>query len=302
METIELVKSIPELLNQGLKVYYTLKDDVQKALGLKAYAEHMSHITQILKEVNQHLDENEREIARKLDEAYDLSQKGMEKATVVVSVIREQSNALALVLSDTVPGAKHDKLWAACQYFSGFAKDIEVKVNEAQDVLREASSKLYSTRNDIRSIIKTLERVQNNFIAERKAAEATTRAGAYTGALAGLIAGPIGLIISYSIAAGVTEGLTIPQIEADFANQREIISGYIDGFENMYSETEALQKSLDTKRQQLIDIHGKLSASGSLAGNTASIASMPTLHFSTVRATAEELVKACDEFLKSLLQ
>ena len=300
METAELVKSLPELLKQGLKVYDTLKDDVQKALGLKAYAEHMSHITQILKEVNQHLDENEREITRKLDEAYNLSQKGMEKATVVVSVIREQSSALALVLSDTAPGAKHDKLWAACQYFSGFAKDIEVKVNEAQDVLREASSTLYSTRNDIRSIIKTLQRVQSTFIAERKAAEAATRAGAYTSALAGLIAGPLGLIISYAITAGVTEGLTIPQIEEDFANQREIISGYIDGFENMYSETEALQKSLDTKRKQLIDIHSKLSATGSLAGNTALVSSMPTLHFNTVRATAEELVKACDEFLKSL--
>ena len=299
MSTAALVQSIPSLLEQGLNVYNTLREEIQKALGLKAYAEHMTRITQTLKEVNKYLDENEQKIAKKLDEAYNLTQKGLEKATVVVSVIREQCSALSLVLSDVVPGQKYDKLWAACQYFSTFAKDIEVKVNEAQDALREASGELYSARNDIRSIIKTLKRVHEEYIEERKAAEAAARAGAYPSALAGLLAGPIGLIISFSIAAAVTEAHTIPKIEEDFANQRKIISGYIDGFENMYSETETLQKRLDEKRDQLIDIHAKLSATGSLAGNTA-LSAMPLLHFATVRSAVEDLQKACEEFLKSL--
>ena len=301
MSSAELAQSIPDLLEQGLNVYNTLREEIQKALGLKTYAEHMLQITQTLKEVNKYLDENERKIAKKLDEAYNLTQKGLEKATVVVSVIREQCNALSLVLSDVLPGEKYDKLWAACQYFSAFAKDIEVKVNEAQDALREASSELFSARNDIRSVIKTLKRVHEEYIVERKAAEANARAGAYPSALAGLLAGPIGLIISFSIAAAVTEGHTIPKIEKDFANQRKIISGYIDGFENMYSETEALQKRLDKKREQLIDIHAKLSATGSLAGGTA-LLSIPLVHFSTVRASVEDLKKACDEFLQSLQQ
>ena len=299
MSADELIKSMPELLKQGLEVYNTLKADMQKALGLKAYAKHLTHITRALKEINEHLDDKQQAIAKKLDKAYGLSQEGMEKATVVVSIIKTQCSALVELLSESNPGEKHDKLWSACQYFSGFAKEMDVKVNEAQDVLRKASHTLYSTQNDIRTIIDTLKRVQDNFIAEEKAAAAKVRTEAYTGAMAGLVAGPLGLIISYSIAAGVTEGLTIPNIEEDFANQQKTLDGYVDSFEEMQSETKDLQERLDTKRKQLIEIHSKLSTTGSLAGNSA-LKSMPMIHFNTVRQSAEGLVKACDKFLETL--
>ena len=299
MADTQLIESMPELLKSGLEIYNTLKADMERALGLKKYAEHLSHITQTLKEVNHHLNEQEREIVKKLNEAYAYSEEGLEKATVVVSVIREQTSALVLVLSDLVPGANHDKVWTACQYFSAFAEKMEAKVNEAQDALRKASQLLFASQNDIRSIVDTLKRVQDEFIAEKKAAKAKNRSEAYGGAAVGLIFGPIGLIISYSIAAGVTEGMSIPNIEADFAKQREVISGYITGFETMRSETNALQKELDGRRKKLIEIHAKLSATGVLAGNTA-LKAMPMIHFNTVRQTAEGLLAACDEFLATL--
>ena len=107
--------------------------------------------------------------------------------------------------------------------------------------------------------------------------------GAYLGALAGLVAGPCGLIVSYSIAAGITEGLTIAQIEADFERQRSTMAGYISGFENMYTETEELQKEIDTKRNRLID--AKLSTAATTTGMTEDtiVGALRKIHFSNVR-------------------
>jgi DNA repair exonuclease SbcCD ATPase subunit len=298
MSKAELVKALPELLKQGMEVYKSLKDDMSRALGLKKYAEHLSTIVQTFKEVNKYLDKGEKAIMEKLTTAHARAQEGMDKAAVVVTVIKEQSGALVSVLDPSAVGTDQEKMWAACQYFSSFAKDMEEKVKEAEDALREASNILEGAQNKLRSIVNTLERVQDQFVQEKKAAQAAARAEAYGGAAAGLVFGPIGLIISYSIAAGVTEGLSIPNIEKDFQAQRDTISGYIKGFEDMSAETKALQKKLDAKRKQLIDIHGKLSATGSLAG--IEMRSIAVLHFNLVRKNAQALVEACEKFLANI--
>lgn len=299
MANAEVIKNAPELLKRGLETYKNLKQDMQRALGLKQYAEHLQQITQVMKEVNQHLDSKEKELVGKLEEAYSLSEKGMDKATVVVSVIKEQGSILAQLLSRSGPGSDQEKMFAACASFSTFAKEVESKLTEAEDALRDASTKLMSTQNSINSIVNTLERVQNNFINEKKAAVAKQRAEAYGGAAAGLLFGPIGLIISYSIAAGVAEGLNIPEIEQDFKRQRDTISQYIKGFDDMHSETKALSATLKTKRDQLIAVHGKLSAAGSLAGQARLIRAIPLVYLPNIRMSVEALVKACEEFLKT---
>ena len=293
-----MIKAMPELLKQGLEVYNTLKDDMQKAMGLKQYAEHLSQIVQAFKEVNKYLDESEKAIIQKLTGAHDKAQEGLDKATVVVTVIKEQSNALASVLHPSGVGTDQEKMFAACQYFSSFAKDMEKKVEDAERALRDASNILEAAQNDLSSIVSTLKRVQDQFINEKKAAESKARAAAYGGAAAGLIFGPIGLIISYSIAAGVTEGLTIPDIEKDFETQRETITGYINGFKSMSAETKALQKKLDSKRKLLIDIHGKLSATATLTGTD--VKSIAVIHFDLVRKNAKALVEACEKFLANV--
>ena len=287
--------AIPELLKQGMEVYESLKDDMSRALGLQEYAEHLTRIVQSFKDVNEYLNESEKVVLGKLTAAHDKAQEGLDKASVVVTVIKEQSGVLVSVLEPSAEGTDQEKMWAACQYFSGFAKDMEGKVKEAEDALREASNILEGAQNELLSIVNTLKRVQDQFVREKQAAQASARAAAYGGAAAGLILGPIGLVISYSIAAGVTEGLTIPDIEADFAKQRQTISGYIEGFKKMSKETNELQEQLDAKRKQLIDIHGKLSTTGSLAG--ADIKLMSIKHFNLVRKNAEALVRACERFL-----
>ena len=294
----KLFQEMPDLLKQGLSIYESLKEKMQRALGFKEYAEQLSHITQALSGVNQHLDEKERAIVETLDEAYDVAQEAMRKATLVVSIIREQSNALVEILSEAMPFSGGYKMWSACMYFSGFAKEIESKVKEAEEALEKASKALFNSLDDIKSIIDTLKRVHDHFIAEKRAAEAHARAVAYGSAIVGLLAGPIGLVISYSIAAGVTEGLTIPQIEENFAQQREKMAGYISGFEKMYTETEELKKEIDEKLLLLIEIHGKLSTTGSMA-KTAATHQMPV---DIIRSVAEDLVQACDVFLGTLRQ
>ena len=298
MSEAELIQALPGLLKEGMKIYESLKDDMSRALGLKKYAEHLSNIVQTFKEVNEYLDDNEKAIMEKLTTAHARAQEGMDKAAVVVTVIKEQSGALVSVLDPSAVGTDQEKMWAACQYFSIFAKEMEEKVKEAEDALREASNILEGARNELLGIVKTLKRVQDLFVKEKEEAQAAAREEAYAGAAAGLIFGPIGLIISYSIAAGITEGLSVPNIEKDFQDQRDTISGYIKGFEDMSAETKALQEKLDAKRKQLIDIHGKLSTTGNLAGIP--VRSIPVLHFNLVRKNAQALVEACERFIANI--
>ena len=138
---------------------------------------------------------------------------------------------------------------------------------------------MFTSLDDIRLIIKTLERVQNEFLSQKRTAESHARGVACGSALAGLIGGSCGLIISYSITAGITEGVTIPQIKADFVKQQNIM--YISNFEKMYTNTEELHEELETKRRELIDIYSKLTTAGSLAFT---LNGMPLgIHFTLIR-------------------
>ena len=290
----DAIQALPNLLKEGLEVYKTLKDDMQRALGLKQYAEHLTNIVETFRKVNEYLNESEKAVLDKLNSAHRLAQEGLDKAAVVVTVIKEQSRTLVLVLDPSTTGTDQEKMFGACQYFATFAKAMEEKVKEAEDALREASDILHNAQSELTSIVNTLQRLQNQFIEERKKAEAEARREAYGGAAAGIILGPIGLILAYSIAAGVTEGHTIPEIEEDFKRQRKRMAGYIEGFEKMWEQTKELQEGLDGKRHKLIDIHGKLSATGALAETN--MTSIPLLHFDLIRKNAQALVDECERF------
>ena len=301
---LAVAKKLPELLKHGLKVYKTLKTDMEKALGLQEYAKKLEQINQVMDGVRKFLSEEEKNIADILVDAHDLTQKGLQKAVVVVNVIKSQSEALLGVLNPSITRTtkeQKDKLYMACVYFAQFAKDIEVKVIEAEDALLDASNKLYSARSKIVTITNTLKRIQDELVDEVKKAKAQQRAAAYGGAAVGLIAGPIGLIISYSVAAGITEGHTIKQLEKNFQEQRQKVDKYIDEFNNMKNETDSLKNSIDEKRAALTEIHGKLSATSSVAKTEWDvIESFATVHFNTVHDLAKDLCEACKAFLESV--
>jgi len=172
------------LLSKGMEVYLSLKGEMEKALGLKAYATKLQQINQTMDGVRQFLSESEKDIADVLSDAHHLSTEGLQKAVIVVSVIKEQSRTLISVLTPSTNDdqEKKDKMYAACLYFSEFAKAAEDKVNEAQEKLLAASNKLFDAKSKLGTVVATLKRVQDGFVEKAKEAIAHEQAVAYGGA------------------------------------------------------------------------------------------------------------------------
>jgi DNA repair exonuclease SbcCD ATPase subunit len=295
----KLKEPVSKLLKKGVEIFKSLAEDMKNAVQLKEYADQMAHITQVLKAVNEHLDDKEKKVGDLLNEAYKLSTKAMDDASNVVSVIKSQTSALVAILSPSVPGTDKQKMLTACKCYSKFAEKIESKVSDAEKSLRDASNKLQEAQNDIGGIVDTLETVHKDVIEEMKVKKAAQRAKAYGGAAAGAAGGLIGLIVSYSIAAGVTEGSSIPKIESAFAEQRQAVSDNIESFKQMQTKAKTLQQNIAAKKQELIDIRGQLSTLGSLTGNDEVLKDTFETMLPVIRDTGKTLVDACDRFLKN---
>ena len=291
-----IVKDLPELMKQGLKIYESLRDDMERALGLKQYADSLAELNLIMNGVIKYLDQEEKNIVKILVEANELTQRGMQKAIVVVSVIKSQCDVLLDVLQQNLPEEEQkDSFYTACMYFGAFAKDMEAKISEAENELVSASSKLYAARLKIITVTNTLERVHDTLSKEMEAAISKQRATAYGAAAAGAVLGLPGLIISYSIATGITEGKSVKDIRQQFKKQRNKISDYIKNFNTMKNDTDSLKASLDKKKDSLSEIHSKLSCVGTMTRMDA----IPRGHFDRVRTRVKMLHESCEAFLKS---
>ena len=218
-----IAEDLPDLLKQGLEIYKTVRDVMERALGLKQCADRLAELISIMNGVVNYLNQEEKSIVKILVEANDLTQMGMQKSIVVVSVIKSQCDLLLAVLQQDVPAEQQkERFYTACVYFGAFAKDIEAKVDEAENKLVSASNKLFEARLKIVTVVNTLERVHTMLVNELKEAIAGQREKAYGGAVAGILLGPIGLIISYAIAAGITEGKSVDLLKRNFKEQREL--------------------------------------------------------------------------------
>mmetsp|Transcript_71597 Transcript_71597/g.209856 ORF Transcript_71597/g.209856 Transcript_71597/m.209856 type:complete len:330 (-) Transcript_71597:201-1190(-) len=298
-------RGMGDCLKEGLAIYQGLKGDMDKMLGIQQYAEHMRNIVSTMKEVNKYLDEHEKQAYEKLVKAEALAEAAMTKASVVISTIKAQSRGLAAVLD--APGADAERLRDACKCFAGFAKEIQPLVAEAEERLDEALSTLGHARQTVMCVLNSLKRVQASFVQECQEAKAKQRALAYGGAAVGVVLGPLGwtisftaaavaagagLATSYGVAGGICEGLNVPRIEEDFRNQRDIMKGYIEDFEDMGRSVDQLKCGLKQRKEQLLEVHGQLSAAGTLAG-VAGAAASPRSMLGAVRSQARELAEAC---------
>ena len=279
---------------KGLEVYEKLKGDIQWAVGLKNYVDHLSsNIADTFVEMN--LGEREKAILWNLTRA----QGSLDKATVVIRVMKEQSNALVLVLNPSAVGTDHEKLWAAVRYFSRFVKDMKEELERIEDALQHANDILENSQLKLSSI---LERVQVKIL-DKKTAKAKRCQIVYGGAtIVGTIMlifiGDIGPLLSTGFTAGfavgITEGYLIEETEEGFWYQLEAITQYIEGFERISAEIKALQERLVDKRQQLINIHTNLNTTGTLVG--IQIESLPLQHFEFIQNNARALLEACETF------
>ena len=301
LSTIEITESgalpPPEALKQGLEVYEKLKGDIQWAVGLKNYAKHLSsNIVRTFVEMN--IGETGKAILRNLSQA----EACLDKATVVIRVMKEQNNALVLVLNTSAVGTDHEKLWAAVQFFSNFVKDMEEELKEVEDALQRASDIFRNLQLEFNSL---LERVKFDFLDQEPTAKVIVN---HLGLISGLIAveatlsfvvGEIGPVILTAFTIGYEVFMTVSDFTEDiedegFWYQLEAITQYIKGFERLSDETKALQERLGDKRQQLINIHTNLNTTGTLVG--IQIEELPLHHFELVQNNARALLEACETF------
>ena len=282
MSEATVTEIFPETLKEGLEVYAKLKDDIQWALGLKKYAENLTtNIVQTFVEMNLGLDKKEKDILRNLSQA----QASLDKATVVIRVMKEQTNALFLVLNPSATGTDNEKLWAAVRYFTHFIKNMEEEIQEVEDALKQASETF------IISQLKLREHMQHRS-SDKEAAETNYWFGAIDKIMSFLeeMFRPLMPVI-WSVVEGITGGNFIEEIEEHPWQQYEY---YIKGFERLSNETKALQERLGDKRQQLINIHTNLNTTGTLA--EIQIEALPLQHFELIQNMARTLLEACETF------
>ena len=276
-----------DLFNKGIDLYRKVQGDMEVAMGLKEYAKKMHEINQVMKGVRKFSSKSEQDIADTLIKAEELTETGLEKVCVVVNLIKAQCHSLITVLKTsavTTDKEKKDKLYLACMYLAGFAKDVEKESKEAESKLSEANHKLFEAKTQrLATIVNVLKRIQDELVEKAKESEMQQRAAAGTA---------IELMISYGIAA---EACSIKEIENSFKKQRETVGKYIDEFKNMKTEIESLKRSLGEKRKALLEFHEKLNPAGSEVKD----AIPAVLNIDTVCRSVQEVFDACEKFLKS---
>ena len=124
-----------------MEVYKTLKEDMSRALRLKQlHAELMSNIVKTFKEINKHLDDNEKAILEKLTAAHDRAQEDKGTKQRVGSRTRP-------VCSRDGPGEN-----VGCLPVLFGLRERHGRVKEAEDALREAVNILQGAQNELLDI------------------------------------------------------------------------------------------------------------------------------------------------------
>jgi len=158
MEADDMVEKMIKQLKEDIK---SLQGEMEKALGLKEYAMRLQEINEVMGSVRDLLNENERAITDLLVQAYELTQAGLEKAVIIVNVIKSQCHILFCVLQtlpETTEEKKKDKLHATCKCFADFATVVEEDVQEAESKLFEASNILFKAKTQLATINSTLKK------------------------------------------------------------------------------------------------------------------------------------------------
>ena len=159
----------------------------------------------------------------------------------------------------------------------------------------EASTKSF---NDAQGLITTLtNQLDTDFkqgSSYYKAAVQKVRIQAYCGAATGVVfLGPIGLAISYSIAAGVTEGHLIPKLEKAFNETKKMFEKLLDTVAEARASIESAKKSISQEIRVLGDVSAKINSTKSFA---TSWARAPSVLFDGLKKSTNELIDMCKQY------
>lgn len=281
----QLFTRVPELMKEGISTAKELKDAFDGVLGLKQYAETLEKIVDTMSKVNDQLEEKNKEIAEKFTIAHNESHAALLQADTVIKVIKKQTeNFIRVVETPGIPAAVH------IDVFLTFLTEIQPVVDKASKDLQTARGSLTVAINRVPNLLTNLEALKNKAINEQKRAEATQRAESYGWAAVGVLFGPVGLVVSYSIAAGVTEGCLIENIEKAFEKQKSLMDGYKSDFESMKNNAEALKTKIDGKANHLQTVNVEL---GGLRGTVKDMSKYPAC-MALILEDAIKLRDACN--------
>jgi hypothetical protein len=268
---------------------------MHEALGLKRYAENLTQITKIFRAMNGHLNVEERAIEETLEKALILSRDGMRKAVVVVSVIKEHCETLALILSDSIPGEEKEKLADALFYFSKFAKNTADNVKEATETLRKAADELQKTQGKLALMETAMERVHKELLEKQKAAQLQTkkRSAVYGGVAVRAL---LGMIVPHTVRARAAV-IDDRELRSEFDDQREKVRKYMAEFTKMREDTMGTAMKIESKYTELNEINAKLTAYPE--EGLPSAKSNPDMSIAVLCNRAKRLVEACSDFLEN---
>eukprot|EP01006_Ploeotia_vitrea_P024931 TRINITY_DN57738_c0_g1_i1.p1 TRINITY_DN57738_c0_g1~~TRINITY_DN57738_c0_g1_i1.p1 ORF type:complete len:304 (+),score=33.61 TRINITY_DN57738_c0_g1_i1:122-1033(+) len=154
---------------------------------------------------------------------------------------------------------------------------------------------LHTTKQELKTKIEDVKREVEREIKKK-------RELGYGLAALGAIGGPAGLVISYSIAAGVTEGDLIPHIEKNGKARQKQMQGLQDECATIHKDTTQLKDTITKEKQSLNDVAQEVKAvsaavSKSQAKGLPSTLFQPVLNVVVKRV--DTAIAASDKYLQA---
>ena len=280
------------------KDFHLYKNLTVEAVSLKQYAANLSSaVDQLRREViHQHFDNSEKDALNELSNGLILIQEVLIKAARGVTVIKEQSKLLILALNLSATKTEQEKLETAMQVFSTNSKVSTPEIKEFEDGLVKAKGMLTHSEFMLRSIVQRLNQIIEDKKADKDTAQyihiAAIALEAALGTAGALMLGsplaPVGILFGI-------HGYSIMEEHSNFLEQEGEIKDRIDGYETVYTGTEAVCDRVDAKINQLQEVYAKTITTENIAVEQLS---NPEAQCELLQLLAEALVKACDIFLK----
>ena len=254
------------------------------AVGLKQYALHFSNAVDYIKReaIDQYLDNNEKAALGELSSGLIQVQKVLVKAVRGVTVIKERSNALLLLLSAIK--TEQEKLEMA-MHAQLFSMEWDAEKKEFEDGLLQANRTLQNSQMMLRSIVQELHLLEEDIKADEDAAE-----NDYYGVWVEVIVNMLYGTRLWMPASTVSE-----KQKNYFWKQRCKINDRIADYKTISMKTDVVCEGVGTKLKQVQDVYAKLTTTGYVAGEQFH---NPQVNCELIQQLAEGLVKACDTFLE----
>jgi len=262
----------------------------------------MEKLTAELSAFNDKLEAKEQKIGDVLLEAQNLSRAGVTAALRAVTTIKAQTvsvmNKIALAHRMADEKKKFSAFKLVVKSYATSIDEAMKAIAEAETAIHKALDKLTEVQSLLAQCMHSIARARDQLQHECDAALASANKN-YAWAAFGLLGGPFGLLISYSITAGITEGLTRPGVMENFSKAVKRFEGYEADFKEQYSNTSRVKTSLEASQKQLIDVESQLVV---VKNDTAPAPVAEDMEEMEVILLAlgesqDKLLKVCDAFL-----